>query len=80
MIRHELQTDLKSVFQTLSKTVVLVTHDLAEAGHFADDVVLMRNGRIEQQGPMRLLLETPATAFVEQFVNTHRSLFALLAP
>jgi osmoprotectant transport system ATP-binding protein len=80
MIRYELQTDLKIIFQTLCKTVVLVTHDLAEAGHFSDNVVLLRNGRIEQQGPMRLLIEAPATSFVKQFVNAQRSLAGRLSP
>lgn len=80
MIRYELQSDLKSIFQTLRKTVVLVTHDLAEAGYFADHVVLLRNGRIEQQGPMQLLIEAPATGFVEQFVNAQRSLAGTLSP
>lgn len=79
MIRYELQTDLRNIFQTLRKTVVLVTHDLAEAGHFGNNVVLLRNGRIEQQGPMRQLLETPATAFVEQFVRAQRSLAGTLS-
>lgn len=80
MIRYELQTDLRHIFQTLRKTVVLVTHDLAEAGYFADEVVLLRNGRIEQQGPMQLLLEAPATAFVAQFVGAQRSLAGALSP
>ena len=76
MIRYELQMDLRSVFQALKKTVVMVTHDLAEAAHFADQVVLLRDGGIEQQGTMRSLLELPVTPFVERFVSAQRSLSA----
>src|SRR5215468_9100099 len=39
MIRSELQADLRRIFQTVQKTVVLVTHDLAEAGYFGDHIV-----------------------------------------
>src|SRR5262245_41500106 len=46
IIRSELQSDLRRIFQTLGKTVVMVTHDLGEAGFFGDRVLLMRDGRI----------------------------------
>ena len=77
MIRYELQADLKEVFRTLGKTVVLVTHDLSEAAFFGDDIVLMREGRIEQRGPMRDLLDAPGSEFVERFVTAQRSLHEL---
>lgn len=73
MIRYELQSDLKNVFRSVGKTVVLVTHDLAEAGYFGNEIVLMREGCIEQYGPMADLLESPATAFVERFIKAQRS-------
>src|SRR6185437_8241668 len=50
MLRVELQDDLRAIFSSLGKTVVMVTHDLAEAAFFADRVVLMRAGAIVQQG------------------------------
>jgi ABC-type proline/glycine betaine transport system ATPase subunit len=62
MIRFDLQTDLRSIFRQLGKTTVLVTHDLAEAAYFADRVVLLRDGRIAQQGAIRELLEQPSEA------------------
>ncbi len=76
LIRYELQMDLRVVFQSLDKTVVMVTHDLAEAAHFADQVVLLRDGDIEQQGAMGALLESPVTPFVERFVSAQRSLLS----
>jgi len=39
LIRFELQNDLKEVFHTLGKTVVMVTHDIGEAGYFGDSIV-----------------------------------------
>ena len=80
MVRAELQTELREIFRKLAKTVVLVTHDLAEAAYFGDDIVLMRNGRIEQQGPFRALVDTPASDFVREFVNAQRALHSTEAP
>ncbi len=79
LIRYELQTELKAIFQTLNKTVVLVTHDLGEAAYFGDRTVLLREGCIEQEGSMTDLLEAPATPFVERFIKAQRSLLDSLA-
>ena len=72
MIRFDLQNDLKVIFRSLNKTVVLVTHDLAEAGFFADRILLMRAGRIVQQGSLEDLITRPAEPFVEQFLTAQR--------
>lgn len=74
MIRAELQEDLRAIFRELSKTVVLVTHDLAEAGFLADRIVLMRDGRIVQQGSIRELIDSPAEEFVAKFVRAQRQI------
>ncbi|MBI2815433.1 MAG: ATP-binding cassette domain-containing protein [Acidobacteria bacterium] len=73
MIRCELQTDLRRIFQTLHKTVVLVTHDIGEAGYFGDVIVLLRDGRIVQQGTLHDFVHAPAEPFVTQFINAQRS-------
>ncbi|MBY0522312.1 MAG: ATP-binding cassette domain-containing protein [Gemmataceae bacterium] len=73
MIRHDLQTDLRRIFQTLGKTVVLVTHDLGEAAFFGDCIVLMRDGCIVQRGTLDDFVRNPANAFVTQFLNAQRS-------
>ena len=72
MIRAELQTDLRAIFRRLGKTVVIVTHDIGEAGFFGDAIVLLREGRIAQQGTLRELVATPAEPFVTQFINAQR--------
>jgi osmoprotectant transport system ATP-binding protein len=73
MIRSELQQDLRRVFAALGKTVVLVTHDIGEAGYLADEIVLLRAGRIVQRGTLEALVRRPAHPFVSEFVNAQRS-------
>jgi osmoprotectant transport system ATP-binding protein len=75
IIRSELQTDLRRIFQAVAKTVVLVTHDLGEAAFFGDRIVLLRGGKIVQQGTIADLVERPADPFVTRFINAQRSPF-----
>ncbi|MBT5051130.1 MAG: ATP-binding cassette domain-containing protein [Rhodospirillaceae bacterium] len=79
MIRHELQTDLRDIFRTLGKTVVLVTHDIGEAGYFGDDIVLLRDGVIIQQGSLHDFLSKPADDFVDNFIGAQRGIADVLA-
>jgi osmoprotectant transport system ATP-binding protein len=72
MIRYDLQEELRVIFDALGKTVVLVTHDIAEAVFFAHEIVLMRRGAIVQSGPPRDLIERPANAFVQRFLRAQR--------
>jgi osmoprotectant transport system ATP-binding protein len=72
LIRYELQADLRDIFRKLNKTVVLVTHDLAEAGYLGDEVVLLQAGRVVQQAPYRQLIERPADEFVTRFITAQR--------
>jgi osmoprotectant transport system ATP-binding protein len=72
IIRSELQDDLRRVFRELGKTVVLVTHDLGEAGFFGDVLVLLRDGQVVQQGTLADLVQAPADLFVTRFVNAQR--------
>ena len=69
MIRAELQTDLKAAFAALKKTVVLVTHDIGEAGYLAERIALLRAGRVVQAGPLEELFRAPADPFVTEFVR-----------
>jgi len=72
MIRYQLQQDLKAIFGKLGKTVIMVTHDIAEAAYFGQTLVLMRDGHIVQTGSFKSLAKTPAEAFVEQFITAQR--------
>ena len=73
MIRADLQTDLKRIFQALRKTVVLVTHDMGEAVFFGDQIVLLHDGRIVQTGLPDELFRSPAEPFVTAFINAQRT-------
>jgi osmoprotectant transport system ATP-binding protein len=71
--RAELQESFDAMRRDLSVTTLLVTHDLAEAGRLADEVVVMRAGRIEQQGTMRTLISAPATDYVARLIERARA-------
>ncbi len=71
--RIELQNDLREIFKTLSKTVVMVTHDIGEAGFFGDEIMLMREGQIIQRGTLSELIQSPTNEFVTRFINAQRS-------
>jgi len=77
LIRFELQDDLKDIFNRLNKTVLLVTHDLNEAIYFADEIFLIKDGMIIQNGNVNELINSPAHPFVTQFINAQRSRFDL---
>jgi osmoprotectant transport system ATP-binding protein len=74
MIRSDLQRDLRAMFEGLAKTVLFVTHDLAEAAYVCDEMALMRAGRIVQRGRFVDLLQRPADPFVTGFIQAQRPL------
>ncbi|MCL4703165.1 MAG: ATP-binding cassette domain-containing protein [Burkholderiaceae bacterium] len=74
LVRHELQEELREIFRRLGKTVVMVTHDLAEAAFFGSRLVLMRSGRIVQDGSLEDFRRAPADGFVREFLAAHRNL------
>ncbi len=79
MIRYDLQNELSAIFEALGKTVVLVTHDIGEAGFFADTIVLMREGYIIQKGTLDDLVHSPADPFVTRFIRAQRTAAGPLA-
>jgi osmoprotectant transport system ATP-binding protein len=79
IVRTDLQDELRSTFRALGKTVVLVTHDLAEAAHFGDQLVLLRDGTVVQRGGFAELVGRPAEPFVESFVRAQRAPAARVA-
>jgi osmoprotectant transport system ATP-binding protein len=72
MIRFRLQNDLRSIFGQLGKTVLMVTHDIAEAVHFGGVLVLMKQGRVVQRGSFAELVRDPAEPFVEEFITAQK--------
>ena len=77
MVRARLQDELKEIFRRLQQTIVMVTHDMAEAGFFADRIVLLNEGRIVQFGTLDDLRTRPATEFVREFLRAQRGVEAI---
>jgi osmoprotectant transport system ATP-binding protein len=71
--RAELQESFDAMRRDLRVTTLLVTHDLAEAGRLADEVIVMRAGRVEQKGTMRALITAPATEYVARLIERARA-------
>jgi osmoprotectant transport system ATP-binding protein len=72
MVRFELQEDLRQIFRTLKKTVVMVTHDLGEAEFFGDTICLLYDGKILQQGTLQDMATHPASPYVTAFLKAQR--------
>ena len=69
-LRDEMRGEIKRLHQELGKTMIYVTHDQIEAMTLADRIVLMRDGKIEQQGAPLELFERPATKYVAGFLGS----------
>lgn len=73
-LRDNLRLEIDQLLRGLGITAVYVTHDQTEAMALADRVVVMNQGDIEQIGTPRQIYETPATAFVTDFIGTMNKL------
>jgi sn-glycerol 3-phosphate transport system ATP-binding protein len=69
-LRQEMRRELRDLQRKLGVTMVYVTHDQTEAMSMADQVILMRAGRIEQDGTPEQLYNRPATTFAATFIGT----------
>jgi sn-glycerol 3-phosphate transport system ATP-binding protein len=69
-LRQDLRREIRSLQQRLGITMIYVTHDQAEAMSMADRVILMRGGRIEQNGAPADLYERPQTLFAARFIGS----------
>jgi osmoprotectant transport system ATP-binding protein len=74
MVRSELQQELRDIFERLGRTVIFVTHDLAEAAFLSDRIVLLAEGRVVQDGTLPDLRDHPASPFVTAFLTAQRRL------
>lgn len=68
-VRDELRQWLRKLHDEVGVTSMFVTHDQAEAFEVADRILVVKDGRIEQQGTPLEILDHPATEFVAQFVG-----------
>ncbi|MEC5321306.1 spermidine/putrescine ABC transporter ATP-binding protein PotA [Brenneria populi subsp. brevivirga] len=68
-LRKQMQNELKALQRTLGITFIFVTHDQEEALTMSDRIVVMRDGRIEQDGSPREIYEEPRNLFVASFIG-----------
>ncbi len=68
-LRRSMREDIRKLQQDTGITSIYVTHDQAEALAVSDEVVVMNNGKIEQQGPPRDLYQKPKSSFVANFIG-----------
>jgi sn-glycerol 3-phosphate transport system ATP-binding protein len=69
-LRAEMRDEIRTLQQKLGLTMIYVTHDQVEAMTMADQVVLLKKGRVEQTGPPHELYERPHTTFAAQFLGS----------
>src|SRR5438105_3972990 len=69
-LRQEMRVEIRALQRRLAMTVVYVTHDQVEAMSMADHVILLRAGKIEQEGTPAELYSRPATTFAARFIGT----------
>jgi sn-glycerol 3-phosphate transport system ATP-binding protein len=69
-LRHEMRQEIRTLQRKLGISMIYVTHDQAEAMSMADRVVLLRDGRIEQNAAPETIYQRPASTFVARFIGT----------
>ena len=69
-LRAEMRDEIRTLQKKLGLTMVYVTHDQVEAMTMADQVVLLKKGRVEQSGPPHELYQRPQTTFAAQFLGS----------
>lgn len=69
LIRKEMQNELLELQNKMNRTIVFITHDLDEALKLGDRIALMKDGSIVQIGTPEEILTSPATNYVEKFVE-----------
>jgi sn-glycerol 3-phosphate transport system ATP-binding protein len=69
-LRAEMRREISDLQRRLGITMIYVTHDQTEAMGMADQIVLLRDGRIEQDAPPEAIYARPATAFTASFIGT----------
>ena len=77
LVRASLQKELKEIFARLGQTVLIVTHDLPEAAYLGHKLVLMNEGKIEQEGAIEDLKDHPKTPFVTEFITAQRGFVSI---
>lgn len=67
-LRAEMRREIREIHRKTGITILYVTHDQREAFEMSTHVVVMNEGRIEQQGPPQSVRDTPSPGFVREFL------------
>ncbi|MCV3740574.1 ABC transporter ATP-binding protein [Lentilactobacillus hilgardii] len=73
-IRVDLRTQIRHYQQELGITMLFVTHDQGEAMAISDDIIVMDDGRVQQQGSPLTIYTKPRNQFIAQFIGNHNLL------
>ena len=73
-LREEARAFLRELIVRLGLSALMVTHDQAEAMAISDRILLLNNGKIEQQGTPQSMYETPETLFTAEFMGSNNRL------
>lgn len=69
LIKSDMQDELLDIQNKLHKTIVFITHDLDEAIKLGDRIAIMKDGVIEQIGTAEEIITSPASDYVQAFVE-----------
>ncbi len=69
LIRRDMQDELLDLQERVQKTIIFISHDLDEALKLGDRIILMKDGKIVQEGAAEDILTNPADEYVEKFVE-----------
>ncbi len=69
LLREEMQEEIRALQKKLRLTILHVTHDQSEALAMSDHIILMNQGRLEQEGPARWIYRKPANSFCADFLG-----------
>lgn len=69
LIRREMQDELLALQKDLKQTIIFITHDLDEALHLGDRIILLKDGEVVQAGTPRDIVTNPANEYVERFIE-----------
>ena len=73
-LREEARAFLRELIVRLGLSALMVTHDQGEAMAISDRILLLNNGKIEQQGSPQSMYETPDTLFTAEFMGSNNRL------
>jgi putative spermidine/putrescine transport system ATP-binding protein len=79
-LRQQLQLEIKQIHRQVGSTIIFVTHDQEEALSMADRVAVLEKGKLQQFGTPRDLYESPASAFVADFIGETSFIPVSLSP